>query len=91
MKKIALPFVLAFAASTAFALPAVAEDVTLEQVPAKVKEAIQKEVKDGKISEIERDKDDGIVVYEVEYRTAKGEKFEMKLGEDGKVLSNKPD
>ncbi|MBN9161971.1 MAG: hypothetical protein BGO98_15400 [Myxococcales bacterium 68-20] len=90
MKKLISSLILAFAATVAFAPSALAgheEKVSLEQVPAKVKETIQKHVADGKITEIEKEKkDDGTTVYEVEYKTAKGEKHELKIGEDGKLL-----
>ncbi|MBX3206910.1 MAG: PepSY-like domain-containing protein [Labilithrix sp.] len=92
MKKSILTVILALAASTAFALPAAAgEKLTLEQVPAKVKETIQKHVKDGKITEIEREKEGTATVYEVEYKSAKGTEHELKIGEDGKLLPAKKD
>jgi uncharacterized membrane protein YkoI len=90
MKTRTLPLLLAFAASIAFASPALAaEKVTLEQVPAKVKETIQKHVQNGKLNEIEREKKKGVTVYEVEYTAAGGMKYEIEVGEDGKVLSTK--
>ena len=89
MKKLISTLLLAFAATVAFAPSAFAdkeEKVTLEQVPAKVKETIHKHVGDGKITEIEKEKHNGATIYEVEYKTAKGEKHELKIGEDGKLL-----
>ncbi len=92
MKKSIVTLILALAASTAFALPAFAgEKLTLEQVPAKVKETIQSHVKDGKIPEIEREKEGNATVYEVEYKSAKGTEHELKIGEDGKVLKMEKD
>ena len=90
MKRLAIT--LALAASSAFALPAWAGDkMTLDQVPDKVKETIDKHVQKGRVTEIERETKDGKPVYDVDYVGADGKKFEMKIAEDGKLLKKKED
>jgi uncharacterized membrane protein YkoI len=92
MKRSILALALALAASTTFVLPAWAGDkLTLDQVPAKVKETIEKHVQKGKIREIEREKKNGATVYEVDYTAADGKKFEMDIAEDGKLLKKEAD
>lgn len=92
MKRRTLPLLLAFAASLAFSSPAQADEkVALDQVPAKVKVTIQKHVQDGKLEEIERDKENGVTTYEVEYRAKDGTKYELRIAEDGKLLAKKKD
>lgn len=90
MKKPMLPAILAICAGLAIAAPAQADEkVTLDQVPAKVKETIQKHVQNGKIDEIEKEHRKTGVVYEVEYTTADGVEYEIDVAEDGKLLNKK--
>jgi hypothetical protein len=70
-------------------LPAAAladEDLTLEELPEPVRQTALREVKDGTITEIERDIEHGVVVYEVEYFEKGGKKLELDIGEDGTLL-----
>lgn len=66
------------------------EDVKLEDISAKAKEAIRTAVGNGEIEEIERDEEQGRTIYEVEYQRD-GEDYEMKVTEDGRVLENEKD
>jgi uncharacterized membrane protein YkoI len=92
MKRRTLPLVLVFAAGLAFSSPARADEkVPLDQVPANVKATIQQHVQDGKLEEIERDKENGVTTYEVEYRTKEGTKYELRIAENGKLLTKKKD
>ena len=65
------------------------EKVTLDQVPAAVKETLLKEVKDGKITEIERETEGEVVTYEAD-AVIGGKKCEITVAADGKLISNKP-
>ena len=55
------------------------------QVPAQVHEAIKGETAGAKITEIERNEDNGEVVYQVEFEKA-GRNYEMDIAADGTVL-----
>ena len=62
------------------------KDVTLDQVPAAVKETIVKEAGANKITEIEEVSADGkVVYYEAEWK-ADGKEIEIKVAPDGKLL-----
>jgi uncharacterized membrane protein YkoI len=61
------------------------DDVTLEELPAAVRETVQGEVKNGEILEIERDHDRDRTVYEVEFRLD-SVKYELDVAEDGTLL-----
>ncbi|HVH40758.1 MAG TPA: hypothetical protein VM925_00390 [Labilithrix sp.] len=94
MKTRNLTFIIpSFAAIVAFAIPAQAgEEMTLEQVPKPVKDAIQAELKGGKLGTIEKEAEEGEpAVYEVEYTTADGKEFEMAIDEEGKVIGKEED
>ena len=65
------------------------EKVTLDQVPAAVKETLLKEVKDGKITEIERETEGEVVTYEAD-AVIGGKKCEITVAADGKLISNRP-
>ncbi|HVJ92099.1 MAG TPA: hypothetical protein VM580_20000 [Labilithrix sp.] len=90
-RRILLPFIApAFAAIVAFTMPAQAgQKMTLDEVPAQVKATIEKEVQAGKLGKIERETKHERTVYEVEYTAADGKAYEIKVGEDGKLLSKK--
>lgn len=78
-----IPLVLAVVlAAPALAL---ADSVPLEQVPAAVRAAIEREVGDGRLEEIERETRDGRPVYEVEF-TRNNTEHEVLIAEDGTVL-----
>ncbi len=59
--------------------------VSLDQVPAAVKAAIEKESQGSEVKEIEKETEDGKTVYSVEFLKGK-EKSEIEVAEDGKVL-----
>jgi len=61
------------------------EEVTLEQVPAAVKETILKEAAGAEITEIERETKNGKTVYEAEF-LRDGREIEIKVGPDGTLL-----
>jgi hypothetical protein len=69
---------------------AVADDVPLDQVPAAVRATIEREVGDGRIKEIDRDRRDGRRVYEVEF-TRDDKDHEVLIAEDGTVLEREED
>jgi len=71
-------------------MPAVAladdEDLTLEELPEPVRQTALREAKDGTITDIERDTEGGVTVYEVELREKDGKKFELDISADGTLL-----
>jgi len=78
---------IALVLAVVLAAPAVAgaDSVPLEQVPAAVRAAIEREVGDGRLEEIERETRDGRPVYEVEF-TRNNTEHEVLIAEDGTVL-----
>ena len=62
------------------------EDVKLDELPPAVKQTVERETKGATVKEIERDEEDGKIVYEVEYTKA-GNRYELHVGATGKVLS----
>jgi len=62
------------------------DDVTLEELPEPVRQTALREVKDGTITDIERDTDRGVATYEVEFIEKNGKKFELDIGADGTLL-----
>jgi uncharacterized membrane protein YkoI len=62
------------------------QDVTLEQLPEPVRQTALREVKDGAITDIERETERGVTIYEVEFVEKDGKKFELDIGEDGTLL-----
>jgi hypothetical protein len=94
MKVRSLAFIVpAFAALVAVAVPAQAgQEMTLKDVPSAVRDTIHKHVGDGKLGTIERETEkDKPPVYEVEYTTADGKEYELKIAEDGKLLAKEED
>ncbi|HLV60962.1 MAG TPA: PepSY domain-containing protein [Fredinandcohnia sp.] len=87
MKRTWMAVVLFLVASPAWA----GEDVPLEQVPEAARRTIQEHVGDGTIEDVERDREKGRVVYEVEYRDPTGTEFELKVGEDGELIAKRYD
>lgn len=61
------------------------EEVTLDQVPAAVKATIVRESVGGKITEIERETENGKTIYEVEF-LLNGKEIEIKVAPDGTLL-----
>ncbi|MCZ7685548.1 MAG: PepSY domain-containing protein [Sandaracinaceae bacterium] len=84
-------YALAAAAGLALASPvALAEDVTMEQLPQPVRQTLQRELGQAQVHEMERDRDGDRVVYEIEIIDG-GQKFELDIAEDGRLLSRRPD
>lgn len=84
---IALPITMAYAASS---FAGKEEKVQWSQVPAAVQKTITKHAGGGKIEEIEKETDtkDGksVIVYEATVKKPDGKKFEIEVGEDGKLI-----
>jgi uncharacterized protein YpmB len=66
------------------------ENVSLDQLPAPVRATVDKETQGGQIKDIERDREAGQVVYEVEF-TLDGKAYELDIAEDGKLLERRLD
>jgi len=62
--------------------------VTLDQVPAPVRDAIRAEAGDNPIKEIEAETKNGQTIYEAEW-VAGGKEVELKLSADGKIIKKK--
>lgn len=85
MKRCVSSLVLALGSSFV-ALTALADtEVTLEELPAPVRQTVEREVKSGTILEIEREDEHGTVVYEVEFIEA-SIKYEIDVSPDGALL-----
>lgn len=66
--------------------------VTLDQVPAAVKQAIVTAAAGATIKEIEQETKDGVVTYEAEWLDADGKtEVEVTVAADGKVLKTERD
>ena len=79
------------AATTVLAAPSWAgTDVTLEQLPAPVRATVDRETKGGQITDIERDREAGKVIFEVEFRLD-GKEYELDIAEDGTLLERRLD
>ncbi len=88
MRMMLIAGAMALAAGCAENSESTTQKITMEQTPVAVKHGIEKAYPGGKVKEIEKEtyKDTGVVHYEVELVTAKGEKVEFELAEDGEVL-----
>jgi hypothetical protein len=64
--------------------------VSINDVPKPVKKTILKEAKGGTVEEIEREQDDGKVIFDADI-VVDGKKFELKVAENGKLLSKEAD
>lgn len=78
-----------------FVGPAVADDMNtdnmkLEELPKAAQETVKREVKAGKITEIEREDAQGRMYFEVEF-VQNNQKYEIHVAEDGKLISRKTD
>lgn len=80
-QKIAFLLILSLFISTAGA-----RDVSLSELPQAVRATIERETKGFEIEDIDRDNDDGKVVYEVEAESADGRRSEMVVAEDGSLI-----
>ena len=88
MKRIAVLLAAAMLAIPAFAMAGEkeGENLTLDKVPAAVKATIEKETAGGTIKSIEKETEEGKVVYECTYKDKDGAKHAIEIAEDGKVL-----
>jgi len=66
------------------------EEISLAQCPAPVKATIEKEAKGGTIEEIEKETENGKVIYEAEIVVG-GKAYEIRVAPDGKLLSKELD
>lgn len=62
--------------------------VTIDQVPAPVRDTIRAEAGDNPIKEIEAETKNGQTIYEAEW-VADGKEVELKLSADGKIIEKK--
>lgn len=82
----AIAIVMASAGTPAFA----GKDVTMKDLPAEVRQTVERETQGGKIEKIERETEKGQVVYEVEF-TQGGKEWEIVVANDGKLLRRAED
>ena len=61
----------------------------LADLPSAVQKTVKRELGSAYIDEIERDTEDGKVVYKVEAETADGREIELEVAEDGTLLEKK--
>ena len=66
------------------------EDLTLEQLPAAVRATVERETKGGQITDIERDREAGKTIIEVEF-ILDGKSYELDVAEDGTLLERRLD
>jgi hypothetical protein len=66
-------------------------ELTVDELPAAVRTVVDAEVGSGTITDIERDQERSGVTFEVDYTNASGERWELDVAEDGKVLRSKRD
>ena len=64
------------------------KQVSISNVPKRVKAAILKQAKGGEIEKIEREKEDGKLIYEAEI-TVGNKEIELKVARNGKLLGKK--
>jgi hypothetical protein len=67
------------------------DKIALDQLPEKAKATVEKQVADGTFQECERETRKGKPVFECEFTTAKDVRFEIIVGEDGKLLDKRAD
>lgn len=94
--KTVLGFVLAAALCVSIAAVSMAdkdekeEAVTIEQLPAAVQTTLQAQAAGGTILEIEKETEDGKVVYEAEI-SKDGKTVEVEIAEDGTLIKSEVD
>lgn len=75
----------------AFSATALAGDeLRFEELPAKVQATVKREVKDGRITDIEREVRRGGTLYEIEFIQDNRE-WEIDVAEDGRLLRRQED
>lgn len=85
-----------FVVSAMFVAPAYADDddpddnMKVEDLPKAVRDTVVREVKDGKITEIDREDERGRKYFEIEF-TQNNRRYEIHVAEDGKLLRRKDD
>jgi uncharacterized membrane protein YkoI len=90
IRRILIAGVMALAAGCATDSDSTTQKITMDQTPIAVRRGIEKTYPGAKVTEIEREtyKDTKVVHYEVEAVTAKGQKVEFKLAEDGTLVKD---
>jgi hypothetical protein len=64
--------------------------ITMDQAPATVAATLQREIEGGKVTDLDKETDDGKTIYEADAMI--GDKaYEIKVGEDGTLLKKKID
>ncbi|HMJ16741.1 MAG TPA: PepSY domain-containing protein [Polyangiaceae bacterium] len=71
-------------------LAAADQTLKLDELPAPVRSTVQREVKKGTITDIEKDHENGNVVYEIEFDEG-GKNWEIDVAPDGKLLQRHED
>jgi uncharacterized membrane protein YkoI len=66
------------------------DDVKFEELPAAVQQTVKREVKNGKITDIERDDENGKPIYEIEF-DLNGKSWELDVAADGTLLQRHED
>ena len=61
--------------------------VTIDQLPAPVRQTIETQSAGGKIHEIEKETEGGKTIYEAEVKMTDGKEYEISVAEDGKLIS----
>lgn len=61
--------------------------ITMNELPAVVKPLAEKEIAGGKIKEVEKEIDDGKVIYAITYFDKDGTLMEIEYTEKGKLIS----
>ena len=84
IKLIMIGLVATFLASSAYAGDD--DEVDLKDCPKAVQKTIKKYAEGGKILEIEMEKEDGEIIYEVEIETSSGDELELYIASNGEVL-----
>lgn len=82
---------LAMPSIAAAAYPRDRDEMKLEELPEAARAAVQQEVGDGTIREIERDKRFGKIVYEVEFVDKDGMEWEFDVSPEGKISDRHDD
>ena len=67
------------------------KDVALNDIPAEVRATAEAQVPGGKLTEAELETEDGQKVYSIEAVTADGEKIEIEVSADGKLIAVEKD
>ncbi len=79
------------AAALLAAAPAHAgRELELEELPQQARQTIERETRDATVTSIEKDRENGKEVYEVEY-TKDGQRWELHVAPDGTLLDRHRD